>query len=511
MTLRDKLNKSIEQKSSSLWAGCLYKGERRQVIQKVDDYGNKKKITQLGKDIKEELRFEPYSNHARLATLAAYPDAKKDKNGDIILEEVDIFAAFSSVEETFKIRYQKWDATGLAASCDGNKIIQVRELYQDSFKHTRTRMISCDKPCPIVDEPLGVACPNGCNKEGELLFYIPQLVESGIGLPVKMTLHAWSDLIGVSECLNAIAAELDSIKLENGINPDGNIKLSPFICGTPGNMIWLKLNRNKTKIRRPIIDDKTKLRTGKKTEGEAWAVSISFHPAYLFVLRQWQNAIALSKISLPYAPTGLLEQFKLTPLADGDYKPVLQADGSAPPLPAVQPPILEAIDVTPPSDWKIKAMNWGLTQGLKPETLSAIADKSRTESDFKSLCEKALIIKWAKDAGVDEAAAKKLLKECQDVELFRNKVEEYLKAEEKEQSQTQILKIEEPLKAEQKEQAQTPTSKPLIVEVNQGEELIEWAIKQGIQKEKAIAVFEESPNKIEFKDKIYLILEEKVL
>jgi hypothetical protein len=451
-SLREKLNQSLEQKSSSLWAGCLYKGERREkFISKKD---GKEKL-KAGKDINEKLRFEPYSNHARLAMLAAYPDAKKDHNGDILLDEIDIFAAFDSVDETFKVQHQRWDSTGLAATCDGNKIVQTRELYTDDFKHKRTRMIPCGKPCPIANKPLGAICPNECKQEAELVFYIPQLVDAGVGLPVKMTLHAWSDLESVSDCLAAISKELDQIRTENGINPDSNIKLSPFLCGSPGNVILLKLNRNKDKIRRPIMENG--LRTGKKTEGEVWAISISFHPAYLAVLRQWQNAIAFSKITLPYAPTGLLEQVRLTPIAA---------------LPAAQTEIqiIDAETITT-DNWKTNCLSWALKQGLKHETILAIIERSKSKAEFMAFCDKALAIKWAKDSGIDEPTAKKLLKESLTIENFKTKIEAIL---------NQVDQID----------------------------LIAWAVTQGLPEEKAAKLFAESIDETDFKDKVHCIIQE---
>jgi hypothetical protein len=230
------LEKLKSQKTSSQWAGKLYKGTRKQ-------------SGKFGSDLDEYFRFEPFCDVARIA-LSKIEGARKDNNGDVLVPCLDVFLASNTLSTTFKVNMKVWDGTGLAQTCDATNITANREEYKDSLG-TRTRMVTCNRSCAIASQPLGSLCPNKCKQEGELMFYVPQLINAGVELPILLTVHAWSDLFSLLQCLEAIEGQY------------GSIKSSPFPCGTFGNIIPLILRRNKTKIRRPQIINSQ--RTGKKS------------------------------------------------------------------------------------------------------------------------------------------------------------------------------------------------------------------------------------------------------
>ncbi len=389
----DKLRKARESKTSSLWAGKLYKGSRKPGKNAV------------GKDLGQLFRFEPFSSAARSAMLKV-EGAKEDDNGDVLLLYLDIFAASEEINKTFNAECRLWDATGLVFVCDGTSIASKRESYTDEFGHQRTRMIPCGDPCPIADEPLGAQCPLKGKQEAELLFYVPQLIAEGIALPVQMTLHAWSDLFSVSECLDTIHATY------------GAIKSSPFPCGSFGNIIPLVLRRNLAKIKRPVIENDK--RTGKKADGKAWAIAISVNPVWHHAYVRWQQSIAVRGQlggSSAEAARLYLEAVTL------ESPPI----PSLPPATRTEKPALTPSEPDRPDDWKEAAIDAAIGRGLKPETARILAGQVKTPEGFNAAVDRCLAIQRAIDNGIDPDTAKAMMRECNnDVVEFSDRVEAIL-------------------------------------------------------------------------------------
>lgn len=371
-----KLKEAREKRPSSLWAGRLYKGTRKQDM-------NGRKVQ--GKDLDELFRFEPFSDQAR-KTMSRLPEAKEDRNGDILLSYLNIFAGYADLDKCFHTHNAIWDASGLARTCDGEIITTEREAYNDIFNHPRTRMAECSKPCKIADQPLGTICPDECKQEGKLIFYVPELIASGISLPIEMTVHAWSDLFSIQECLENILTEY------------GDIRTSPFPCGSFGNLIPLVLRRNLTKIKRPVIDKNSKLRTGKKTDGKAWAIAISVNPVWRQAYIRWQNAIAIEK----QIGSGTGESHRL--FLEAVTLDVETVDNrSLPPSPT---PKQETVD----DDSKDLMIEIAIERGLKVETAEAIANKVTSPDQFQRLCDQALAIQSAIEKGCDATTARSVMK-----------------------------------------------------------------------------------------------------
>lgn len=369
-----KLREAREKKASSLWAGHLYKGTRKQSR-------DGRKIQ--GEDLKELLRFEPFSDQARKAMLKV-PDAKEDKNGDVLLKHLNIFAGYSDPNKCFNTQNALWDSTGLVRTCDGDTITSEREIYKDVFNHTRSRMVDCIKPCPIADQPLGASCPDECKQEGRLIFYVPELIAGGISLPVEMTVHAWSDLFSIEECLENILVEY------------GDIRTSPFPCGSFGNLIPLVLRRNLVKVKRPVVENK--LRTGKKVDGKAWAIAISVNPIWHQAYIRWQQSIAIEK----QIGTGTGESHRLyLEAVTLEVEPESEKPLLPPSLTLKQEPI----------DNDVKdLMEIAIKRGLKAETAVAIANKVTSPDQFKKLCDQALSIQLSIEKGCDANTARSVMK-----------------------------------------------------------------------------------------------------
>lgn len=278
-----------KKRQQSYWSGVLHKGTRK--IKRQDG----KEV--FGKDLEKLFRFEPKSDLARDILMRAYPEAKLDQNGDILLEELDIFAATSDIATTFWTGMREWDGSVLKRECDRQTISLEFQAYTDMYGHVRTKPVPCDKRCAIADEDVGVQCPLGCVQEGVLTFYLylPQMLTQGLHLPhpCKLTVSGYTDLTGIDEAL---------IQIEEIY---GSIKSSPIAVGTMGNVIPLKLRRVCVDIKRPVLSKTETVevngksqpkRTGKKADSTTWAVSLEVNPYWVAAyeaIQQAQIAIAM--------------------------------------------------------------------------------------------------------------------------------------------------------------------------------------------------------------------------
>ena len=177
--------------------------------------------------------------------MRAYPEAKCDQNGDILLQELDIFAATGDIATTFWTGMREWDGSVMKRECDRETISLEAKTYTDIYGHVRTKPVPCEKRCAIADEDVGVQCPLGCVQEGVLTFYLylPQMLTQGLHLPhpCKMTVSGYTDLTGIDEAL----LQIEEIY--------GSIKSSSIAVGTMGNVIPLKLRRVQVDIKRPVL------------------------------------------------------------------------------------------------------------------------------------------------------------------------------------------------------------------------------------------------------------------
>jgi hypothetical protein len=281
-------NSNQQKQQQNLWSAQVFKGTRKR--------GN-----QFGPDLNHLLRVEPMSDRIRNILLDAYPEAELDANKeDILLPELRVFMATADPEKTFETWMQKFNATGLEIKCDRHTILEKSEQIKDRYDNIRNRMMPCNKPCPMRDDPLGVECELGCAHSGRLMFYIYDLFLLGIEKPCYLDTHSWKDIQSIPTQLNLVMERYGSIK--------------NAMCPTFRNQIVFNLSRSQVDIKRPMLEtDKSKiykipgtgqtkqLRTGKKTDSKTWAISLDLHPQWVQDFDAWNMAQEVKKLG--YAPS----------------------------------------------------------------------------------------------------------------------------------------------------------------------------------------------------------------
>jgi len=390
-----------KKRQQSYWSGILHKGTRK--IKRQDG----KEV--FGKDLERFFRFEPKSELARDILMRAYPEAKCDQNGDIILQELDIFAATSEIASTFWTGMREWDGSVLKRECDRETISLEAKTYTDIYGHVRTKPVPCEKRCAIADEDVGVQCPLGCVQEGVLTFYLylPQMLTQGLHLPhpCKMTVSGYTDLTGIDEAL----LQIEEIY--------GSIKSSPIAVGTMGNVIPLKLRRVQVDIKRPVLS-KTEVvqvlgkdqpkRTGKKADATTWAVSLEVNPHWVAAYEAIQQAqIAIAMGARPSA--ALLQRLPI----DMALEPAVEVPSLPPSQPVEDPPIpIYASDREAAEIWAIAQSAGWTKEALRLMLLQSFGIAGSREIPIEKLPEIAKVAGDRAIAGrwlsVDESSANKV-------------------------------------------------------------------------------------------------------
>lgn len=253
--------------------------------------GGKKRTSRTGKkifgnDLGENLRLE--TKQPEIARVISKYYQTETHDGSIYLKELTILLAYNEIDRAFDCSMNLYDASGLISKCDRETIYAKSETFTDPYGHTRRRLLKTDEPCPIAGESFD--CPNGCAKSGNLYFFIPALLSAGLQKLGKLSVHSYTDLVGINKKL------LETEKLL------GSIKSSPFPSPLTFNLIPYKLNRIEVPIKRPVLQDKK--RTGKKADGSTWGINLEIHPDWL---SQWQNHQLLKEVrQMGFAPSAQL-------------------------------------------------------------------------------------------------------------------------------------------------------------------------------------------------------------
>ena len=237
--------------------------------------GAKKEKNRFGKDLHNLFRLETKNEQIKRLLPQNYPI--KNTVDAFLLEWITILPAYNSIDRAFDCAMELHNASGLIHKCDRSSIYLQMQEYQDPFGHKRKRAISSNKPCPVAGTLED--CPHKCSKTGNLYFYVPELLEAGLNRLGCLSVHSYSDLVGITQKLQAYEQQF------------GSIKTPPFASPQTFNLIPYKLSRTKIKIKRPILNNGK--RTGKKAEGTTWAVQLEILPSWLV---QWQNYQRLSEI-----------------------------------------------------------------------------------------------------------------------------------------------------------------------------------------------------------------------
>lgn len=306
----------------------LYKGEK------------KPQKNRFGKDLNDRFRLESKDEYLKKILLNNYQCELR--NGSLYLSELTVLPAFEDIERSFACSMQSFDASGLWQQCDREFIYLRFEAYQDHFGHTRKKMIQVKEPCPVAGTLED--CPHQCSKSGNFYFYIPELLEVGLNRLGCLSVHSYSDLIGIAQ------------KLRNYEERFGSIKTPPFASPQTFNLIPYRLSRTEIKIKRPVTKErlgenekKEHIRTGKKADGTTWAIELEILPAWL---AQWQNYQRLNELQrLGFSPSPVL----LEQVYDVSPSQLLQA---APPLKTiVSTPKINEEQATELKE-RLKASSW---------------------------------------------------------------------------------------------------------------------------------------------------------
>lgn len=257
--------------------------------------GDKKQKNRFGVDLKNQFRLESSDGYLRRIIANNYPVTQKGDS--LLLESLNILPAFEKIEDTFDCSMELYNASGLIQKCDRDKIFLQMEEFTDPFGHRRKRSVNADKPCPVrgsLEE-----CPHKCQKTGHLYFYVPELLEAGLNRLGCLSVHSFSDLIGIAQ------------KLSHYQKNFGSIKTPPFASPETFNLIPYKLSRQEIKIKRPIIEDGK--RTGRKSTGTTWAVQLEIEPTWLSQWQNYQRLSALQQLGFAPSPTLIEQVYRVEP------------------------------------------------------------------------------------------------------------------------------------------------------------------------------------------------------
>jgi hypothetical protein len=254
--------------------------------------------TRAGVTLQKDYRITTANTRLRKLLEAAY--GKANEQGDILTDVLNVYFPFEESDRTFATSMKSFSASGLEIVCDRETISKEVQQMKDDKGNIHRPIIECSKPCFVAGQPVSVQCPKGCKAGGEFYFYIRELFDADIMTPCLMTVHGYSDIDYIGNRLETLQAEI------------GSITNSPFPSFQTRHKIPFTLTRAKIGIKRPVVsgrDDGYK-RTGKKADGETWAVEINPDTRYMELLRAWRLADELKRmnIALPSkALAGLLQ------------------------------------------------------------------------------------------------------------------------------------------------------------------------------------------------------------
>lgn len=300
--------KTQAEPNSRFLAAKVYLGKRQERVQRFDANGNPKLdskgkpiwVDQLAKnaDLKTQFRIQALSDQARKILSQAYRVAP-DRNGDLLVESLNIVPIAHDVDRTFDVWFKSYQAKNPLFICDRQRIKKEWTEAPDRWGHVRGRLADCDKPCPMADEPSPfVSCPNGCAPSGVLHFYIQELIEARIELPCQLTVVGKTNFQGggLYDQWSAIAS-----RYSDTIGQGFWSQAIPFPCGS---YILCKLSRIELDILRPQLDTKDKVtrmvngkpvtegrRTGEKAKGKAYPLLLSVDPLWEATYYAWRRQV----------------------------------------------------------------------------------------------------------------------------------------------------------------------------------------------------------------------------
>lgn len=249
--------------------------------------GGRKQVNRFGKDLNQQLRLTTANNIASLVLKQSNSYGVPDVNGDFVTDQINIYLPYSEIDKTFVTSMKSYEASGLKIVCDRHTISKKCVMTEDSKGNKYRPIVDVADPCPMRGCEIFEQCPEGCQKEGKLYFYVRELLDKSMMIAGCLTTHSYEDLVNIPE-------QLERIKLEFGsLTSSPNFPLASHWS----NKIPFILTRTEIKIKRPVVANS--LRTGKKADGTTWALSIQIDPQYMEMLRKWQRIQEMESRHIP--------------------------------------------------------------------------------------------------------------------------------------------------------------------------------------------------------------------
>lgn len=261
--------------------------------------GARKGEKKAGADLNHLLRISTTNEVAR-TILKAY--GEPDRNGDILTPAIALYLPFDEVERTFKTSMKAHTTSGLELVCDRHTISKKCIPQKDAKGNIWRPLVDVEEPCPMRDKGFVGDCPKGCVKEGQLDFYIRELLDHDLMWAGRITVHGFADITYLSTKLEEIKQIL------------GSLTTSPFPAHQYRHKIPFILSRVQVPIKRPLVDEvkvegsykKEYIRTGKKTNGTTWALSLQVDPHWMQLYRRWQFLEEMAHRQLPVSSNAVV-------------------------------------------------------------------------------------------------------------------------------------------------------------------------------------------------------------
>ncbi|MBN3948386.1 MAG: hypothetical protein HWQ38_18805 [Nostoc sp. NMS7] len=256
----------------------VFKGTRKQIGTTREG----KEYEGYGNDLGSKLRIT--SDNRLIRTILNSSYGPPDANGDFLTEELRVYFPFDEVERTFATSMSAYKGSGLEIQCDRTNILKKCVMLQDSKGQYR-QIVDCNAPCPMQGKPLSMKCDRGCNAEGQLFFYVKELLDKDLMIAGRIALHSLEDVSYVDAKLREFKEML------------GTITNSPFPCWWYRHKVPFILSRTQVKIKTPVVENK--MRTGKRADKVVWAIALQVDPEYMELRRAWMELEERSRRQLP--------------------------------------------------------------------------------------------------------------------------------------------------------------------------------------------------------------------
>lgn len=251
--------------------------------------GGRKQVNRFGKDLNQQIRLTTANNIASLVLKQSNSYGVPDVNGDFVADQINIYLPYDEIDKTFVTSMKSYEASGLKIVCDRHTISKKCVMTEDSKGNKYRPIVDAADPCPMRGCKIYEQCPEGCQKEGKLYFYVRELLDKSMMVAGCLTTHSYEDL---GE--GGIADQLEQLRFNFG-----SLTTSPSfpLASHWSNKIPFILTRTEVPIKRPVISNN--LRTGKKADGTTWALSIQIDPQYMEMLRKWQRIQEMEVRQIP--------------------------------------------------------------------------------------------------------------------------------------------------------------------------------------------------------------------